>query len=162
MLVSYSPEQEMETIWERALIPLVYCRLASHFSFARVNNPQLTPRLTGSSCWYCGRSYQSVGGHASVAEEILEDVALARRVKQSGHKIYFAAAVGIVSTRMYRSFSAMWQGWTKNLYPLMGATPAAVFGNSGLPLRSLLWRRLLCFIRQSPRPMGCKLSGVGV
>src|ERR1700683_2042766 len=21
---------------------------------------------------------------------------------------------------MYRSFSAMWQGWTKNLYPLMG------------------------------------------
>jgi hypothetical protein len=24
-----------------------------------------------------------------------------------------------VRTRMYRSFAAMWQGWTKNLYPLM-------------------------------------------
>ncbi len=127
VLVSYSPEQEMETIWERALIPLVYCRLASHFSFARVNNPQLMDAAANGQFLLVLREvYQSVGGHASVAEEILEDVALARRVKQSGHKIYFAAAVGIVSTRMYRSFSAMWQGWTKNLYPLMGATPAAV------------------------------------
>ena len=29
---------------------------------------------------------------------------------------------GIVRTRMYRSFAAMWQGWTKNLYPLFGGT----------------------------------------
>ena len=39
VLVSYSPEQEMETWWERALIPFVYCRLAAKFSFARVNDP---------------------------------------------------------------------------------------------------------------------------
>ena len=35
VLVSYSPEQEMETWWERALIPFVYCRLSAKFSFAR-------------------------------------------------------------------------------------------------------------------------------
>ncbi len=28
---------------------------------------------------------------------------------------------------MYRSFSAMWQGWTKNLYPLVGASGRSVF-----------------------------------
>ena len=39
VLVSYSPEQEMETFWERALIPFVYCRLAAKFAFARVNDP---------------------------------------------------------------------------------------------------------------------------
>ena len=38
VLVSYSPEQEMGSFWERALIPFVYCRLASKFSFARVND----------------------------------------------------------------------------------------------------------------------------
>jgi hypothetical protein len=27
---------------------------------------------------------------------------------------------------MYRTFGAMWQGWTKNLYPLMGGTPRTV------------------------------------
>jgi hypothetical protein len=27
---------------------------------------------------------------------------------------------------MYRSHRQMWEGWTKNLYPLVGATPRAV------------------------------------
>ena len=35
---------------------------------------------------------------------------------------------GIVRVRMYRSFRAMWLGWKKNLYPLIGGTPGAVFG----------------------------------
>ena len=41
VLVSYSPEQEMEAWWERALIPFVYCRLGRRFSFERVNDPSL-------------------------------------------------------------------------------------------------------------------------
>ncbi|MGB8836250.1 MAG: glycosyltransferase family A protein, partial [Candidatus Acidiferrales bacterium] len=37
VLVSYSPEQEFDSSWERALIPFVYCRLAAKFSYAQVN-----------------------------------------------------------------------------------------------------------------------------
>ena len=51
-----------------------------------------------------------------MAREVLEDVALARRVKEAGRKFYFTAGQGIVRTRMYRNFAAMWQGWTKNLF----------------------------------------------
>src|ERR1700676_5123629 len=40
-LVSYSPEQETRTWWERALIPLVYTRLARRFSYDAVNDPEL-------------------------------------------------------------------------------------------------------------------------
>ena len=83
VLVSYSPEQEMETWWERALIPFVYCRLAAKFSFARVNDPDLPDAAANGQFLLIRRDvYESVGGHASVAGEILEDVALARRVKQ--------------------------------------------------------------------------------
>jgi hypothetical protein len=57
---------------------------------------------------------------------VLEDVQLARRVKQAGYRLYFAPGEGIARTRMYRSFRAMWQGWTKNLYPLAGGTFAAM------------------------------------
>ncbi len=32
-LVSYSPEQEMHTWWERALIPFIYCRLSQLYSY---------------------------------------------------------------------------------------------------------------------------------
>jgi glycosyltransferase involved in cell wall biosynthesis len=127
-LVSYSPEQEMETFWERALIPLVYCRLAARFSFSRVNDPASPDAAANGQFLLIRReAYESVGGHASIAGEILEDVVLARRVKGSGQRIYFASAAGLVRTRMYRSFGAMWEGWTKNLYSLMGGNVWAVF-----------------------------------
>jgi glycosyltransferase involved in cell wall biosynthesis len=124
VLVSYSPEQEMETLSERALIPFVYCRLAARFSFARVNDPrQPDAAANGQFVLLLRDTYEAVGGHAAVAGEIAEDLALARLVKGRGYGIYFTAPMGIVRTRMYRTFEAMWQGWTKNLYPLMGGTP---------------------------------------
>ena len=38
LLVSYSPEQEMGTWWEEALLPFIFCRLGRHFSYARIND----------------------------------------------------------------------------------------------------------------------------
>src|SRR5580693_8654835 len=123
VLVSYSPEQELGSFWERALVPFVYCRLCAKFTFARVNNPTLPDAAAnGQFLMVLHDVYQKVGGHAAIADEILEDVALARSVKQAGYQIYFTAPIGTVRTRMYRSFSALWEGWTKNLYPLMGGT----------------------------------------
>jgi glycosyltransferase involved in cell wall biosynthesis len=121
VLVSYSPEQEMETFWERAVIPFVYCRLGARFSFAQVNDPRRPEAAAnGQFVLILRDAYEAVGGHAAIASEILEDVALARRVKSQGYGIYFTAPMGIVRTRMYRSFGALWQGWTKNLYLLAG------------------------------------------
>lgn len=128
-MVSYSPEQEMETFWEHAMIPYVYCKLAAKFSFARVNDPeQPDAAANGQFLMILKDVHRVVGGHASVAGEVLEDVALARRVKRAGYKIYFTAPIGVVRTRMYRNFRAMWEGWTKNLYPLMGGTYGVVVG----------------------------------
>ncbi|MGB8523790.1 MAG: glycosyltransferase, partial [Candidatus Acidiferrales bacterium] len=126
VLVSYSPEQEMGGFWERALIPFVYCRLANKFSFAKVNDPaRLDAAANGQFLMLLRDVYEKLGGHTAIAGQILEDVALARRVKCAGYGIYFTAPIGAVRTRMYRSFGAMWQGWTKNLYPLMGGKPTA-------------------------------------
>jgi glycosyltransferase involved in cell wall biosynthesis len=121
VLVSYSPEQEMKTWWERALIPFVYCRLAATYSFSCVNDPaQPDAAANGQFIFVLREAYEAVGGHAAVRREILEDVALARLMKRKGYGIYFTAPMGVVRTRMYRSLGAMWQGWTKNLYPLVG------------------------------------------
>jgi hypothetical protein len=56
----------------------------------------------------------------------LEDVALAARVKARGYRIWFGSGKGIVCVRMYRSFAAMWEGWRKNLYALMGGNADSV------------------------------------
>ncbi len=124
VLVSYSPEQELGSFWERALIPFVYSRLAVHYPFARINNPDFPDAAAnGQFLMILREAYEKVGGHHAIADQVLEDVALARRVKGAGFSIYFTAPMGTVQTRMYRSFPAMWEGWTKNLYPLMGGSP---------------------------------------
>lgn len=126
-LVSYSPEQELETFWERALIPFVYWRLSEKYQFHRINDPSLPDAAANGQFLLIRReAYREVGGHAAIAGEVLEDVALARRAKSHGGGIYFAPGVGIVRTRMYRSFQTMWEGWTKNLYPLVAGTKASL------------------------------------
>ncbi|HEY0702288.1 MAG TPA: glycosyltransferase [Candidatus Acidoferrales bacterium] len=123
VLVSYSPEQELGSFWERALIPFVYARLAAHYPFTRINNPDLPDAAAnGQFLMILRDTYEKVGGHAAIGNQVLEDVALARRVKRAGYSIYFTAPMGTVQTRMYRSFPAMWEGWTKNLYPLIGGS----------------------------------------
>jgi glycosyltransferase involved in cell wall biosynthesis len=127
-LLSFSPEQVMQSWYEKALIPFVYSRLAKHFSYDDVNNPTSPAAAANGQFLMIQRdAYNSIGGNASVASEVLEDVALAKRAKAAGFRLWFASGQGIVRVRMYRSFRAMWRGWRKNLYLLVGGTPGAVF-----------------------------------
>jgi glycosyl transferase family 2 len=125
-LVSFSPEQVMQTWYEKAVIPYVFTRLSSRFRFADVNDSKNAAVAANGQFILIRRdAYDAVGGHASVAGDVLEDVALAARVKAAGYRIWFGSGKGIIRVRMYRSFAAMWEGWKKNLYSLMGGNPRA-------------------------------------
>ena len=115
-LLSYSPEQEAVTWWELAVMPVVFADLVRTYPPERVNDP-LDPAVAANGQYILVRRevYEALGGHLAVANNILEDVELARIFKASHHKIWFGFGMGRVSTRMYRSFRAMWDGWTKNL-----------------------------------------------
>ena len=115
-LLSYSPEQETKTWWELAVMPVVFAELARTYPPERVNNPR-DPIVAANGQYILVRRevYEALGGHSSVASNILEDVELARIFKVSDHKMWFRYGAGLVRTRMYRSFRAMCDGWTKNL-----------------------------------------------
>ncbi len=120
-LYSLSPEQVTERWWERAVIPRVFAELERLYRFAEVNDPAHPAAAANGQYLLIRREvYERLGGHTALAGEILEDVAMARRAKQAGFRIYFGSGQGIVRTRMYRTFGAMWEGWTKNLYLLYG------------------------------------------
>ncbi len=126
-VVSYSPEQETRAWWERALVPFIYCRLAQRYSYAAVNDPASPVAAANGQYLLIRReAYERLGGHRAVAGEVLEDVALARLAKRAGCALHFASGEGIARVRMYGTFMQMWQGWTKNLYPLMGGSAWAV------------------------------------
>jgi glycosyltransferase involved in cell wall biosynthesis len=122
-LLSYSPEQEVRGIAERALMPVIFAELASTYKPKDVCDPASpVAAANGQYLLITREAYDAVGGHAAVAGDLLEDVALARLVKQSGRRLRFRFGGDAVRTRMYRTFAQMREGWTKNL-ALLFASP---------------------------------------
>jgi hypothetical protein len=94
---------------------VIFAELAATYRPKDVSDPSSPVAAANGQYLLIRRDvYDAVGGHAAVATTILEDVKLARRVKQAGYKLQFRLSDAL-STRMYRSFPQMWEGWTKNL-----------------------------------------------
>ena len=115
-LLSYSPAQEVHGFWENAVMPVIFAELATTYPPQAVNDPASPiAAANGQYLMISREAYDAVGGHAPIAADLLEDVALARLVKHSGREIFFRYAPDAVRTRMYRSFAQLREGWTKNL-----------------------------------------------
>ena len=115
-LLSYSPEQEVHGFWEKAVMPVIFAELGRTYRPDLVANPKSrAAAANGQYLLITRNAYDAVGGHAAVADNLLEDVALARVVKASGRQIFLRYGGDAVRTRMYRSLSQLLEGWTKNL-----------------------------------------------
>ncbi len=127
-LLSLSPGQLTPTWWEKAVIPLVYVNLARLYRFEDVSDPR-SPMAAANGQYILIRRevYERAGGHEAIRNEILEDVALAKRVKSAGGKLLFLPGAAWVQTRMYRTFGEMWRGWTKNLFLIYGGDLRKIF-----------------------------------
>ena len=115
-LLSYSPEQEAHGFLEKAVMPVIFAELAATYPPNKVSDPASPIAAANGQYLLISRdTYDAVGGHAKIASDLLEDVALARLVKSSGRRMFFRYGGDAVRTRMYRSWSQMKEGWTKNL-----------------------------------------------
>ncbi|PYX35972.1 MAG: glycosyl transferase [Acidobacteria bacterium] len=115
-LLSYSPEQEVRGFWEKAGMPVIFAELARKYPPSRISDPSSKLAAANGQYLLITRSaYDAVGGHAAVAQSLLEDVALARAARNASFKIRFRYGGDAVRTRMYRGFRQMREGWTKNL-----------------------------------------------
>jgi len=134
-LLSYSPEQEVHGFCEKAVMPVIFAELAATYRPSQVSDAASPAAAANGQYLLISRAaYDAVGGHAAIAGNLLEDVALARAVKASGRRIFFRYGGNAVRTRMYRSFAQLREGWTKNLVLLFPS-----------PIR-LAWLRLLEFV----------------
>jgi glycosyltransferase involved in cell wall biosynthesis len=128
-MLSYSPRQIVKGFAQRSLMPLVFCELALAYPPKKVSDPvERIAAANGQFLLIEREAYRRLGGHASVAGKVLEDVELANLAKRRRVGLRFRYADDIVSARMYRSMAAMVEGWTKNLKLLFNnALMLAVF-----------------------------------
>lgn len=115
-LLSYSPEQEVDSLSEKAVMPVIFAELAATYRPSLVSDPRSPAAAANGQYLLISReAYDAVGGWAAVSKDLLEDVAMARAVKASGRKLVFRYGPDAVRTHMYRSFQQLREGWTKNL-----------------------------------------------
>ena len=89
-LLSYSPEQIVKSFWEKAVMPVIFAELAASYRPSQVSDPNSpAAAANGQYILITREAYDAVGGHAAIAANLLEDVALARAVKHFGRKIFF-------------------------------------------------------------------------
>jgi glycosyltransferase involved in cell wall biosynthesis len=162
-MLSYSPRQMVSGFWQSALMPLVFSELALAYPPDKVSNPESRLAAANGQFLLVSRAgYKAIGGHAAVAESILEDVDLAYLAKRRKIGLKFRYAADALSTRMYRSFGQMFEGWTKNLALLFNNCIATAAWKlldlallAGLPLLALAfwhqpisrWALLLLWVR---------------
>ncbi len=109
--------QEMESFWERTILPLVMTALSVGFSPRKVNDPKSDVAIANGQFIFIKRSvYDAIGGHAAIKDSIVEDKDLAVLTKSSGYRLIVANGSDFVRTRMYTSLPELWEGWTKNIY----------------------------------------------
>ena len=127
-MLSYSPRQIVSGFAQRSMMPLVFSELALAYPPAKVSDPaQRIAAANGQFLLVEREAYRRLGGHASVADKVLEDVELAFLAKRRNVGLRFRYADDAVSTRMYRSTAAMIEGWTKNLKLLFDNTLTLAF-----------------------------------
>jgi chlorobactene glucosyltransferase len=116
-MFSMLTRQELLTFWERTILPLVFVALGVGFPARRVNDPSQPVAIANGQFILIRRDvYEATGGHAAVKHRIDEDRALAQTVKGAGYRLLIANGWQVATTRMYTSFSEIWEGWTKNIF----------------------------------------------
>ena len=124
-LYTVMTEQILGSFWEKTIMPLVFTALSVGFSPRKVNDPQTRDAIAnGQFIFIKSATYDAIGGHESVKDQIVEDKAISEKVKWGGHRLIVADGRGIAKTRMYTDLPSMWEGWTKNIYLGLADQPA--------------------------------------
>ena len=122
--VSPYPRQEAVTIAERLVQPLLQW---SWLTFLPLRAAELSPRpsltaANGQLLCVDAATYRRAGGHEAVRDAVLDDIALARALKRAGGRGTVADGTHLASTRMYRSWPELRDGYSKSLWAA-GGTP---------------------------------------
>jgi glycosyltransferase involved in cell wall biosynthesis len=113
---SVFPRQRTVTFGERLLVPLIDDVLLAFLPHPLLRLPvPSAATANGQLIMFRRGAYDALGGHAAVAGEINEDIALARRARRAGLRLGLALGGDLVAARMYGGYGESVRGFGKSL-----------------------------------------------
>jgi hopene-associated glycosyltransferase HpnB len=108
-LVSLMAELRMQTLWERALSPAFIFFFKLLYPFGVGNDPGSQLGVAAGGCVLVrAGTLQAIGGFSALRSSIIDDCALATKVKQFGGKTWIGLTHSAKSQRPYPTLGSFW------------------------------------------------------
>ena len=105
--------------WTKMTLPVLAIFLHTRFSPIRVNNPNNRAGYFFGSFFIITRStYETIGTHKGVKEELVEDGALGGKVKASKFRMKMVRGESYIDAIWARDLQTLWQGLRRLIIPL--------------------------------------------
>lgn len=103
-----------EGFLENMIQPAAMVYLGLWFPIQKINDPRSPVYFGNGQYLLIERGlYETIGGHAAVRQEFLEDFAFMKHAKELKVNAECALGKDIYGTRMYDSFGSIWRGWRR-------------------------------------------------
>jgi chlorobactene glucosyltransferase len=125
-LLSAFPKQLTESWSERLLVSFI-------LDFLTLLGVDLTNLWRGTSGSIAANgqyllvraaAYRTVGGHEAVFQALVDDFALAKRIRSKGYKVALVDGTSMLICRMYHDAGEVWAGFSKNILLALETTTA--------------------------------------
>ncbi|MDY6969516.1 MAG: glycosyltransferase [Spirochaetota bacterium] len=118
-LLSVFPGQIIDSFGEKLVVPLMNWILLSLLPLRMVyiSSRESLAAANGQFMVFTKKAYDSIGGHLEIADKIVDDMELARRIKKNKFKMMTALDSRVISCKMYNSYDEARLGFSKNFYP---------------------------------------------
>jgi hypothetical protein len=156
---SVFPRQLTDTVGERLLVPLIDETLLAFLPHRLLDAPvRAAATANGQLLAFRRAAYEHIGGHQAVFDQILEDVALARRARRLGLRLGLALGGDLVQARMYEDYASTVAGLGKSLRAAHAGSRALLAVNAAFHLAAYTLPWLL--VRRGPAWRTAALLGV--
>lgn len=117
-MISCFPHQEMKSLGELLTIPLLHFILLAFLPLIAVYKrpAKRYSAAIGQFILITRPAYDAIGGHAEIKNNVVDDLGLARKLKESGFITVAALAGNLIHCRMYEKSTDAIHGFGKNLF----------------------------------------------
>lgn len=125
-LVSALPRQSVQTWSERILVSFIidFIPLVTLDFAALWRGRPARIAANGQYMLIHAATYRAIGGHASVRGALVDDFALAGRLRDCGYTVALVDGASLLTCRMYHNFRQVWSGFAKNLLAALTMAPS--------------------------------------
>jgi chlorobactene glucosyltransferase len=118
-VITAVPNLKYPNLIVKMVLPVLSVFMFSRYSPMRVNDPNVSiGYLFGSFFVITRECYESVGTHATVRSEIVEDGALGKKLKEEGYNLKMFRGENLIQAYWARDFNTLWNSLKRLIIPL--------------------------------------------